>query len=158
MLARCEAWQAVAAPGETAGTDAAVDATLDRLHVLDLETDPETLAGLRPFALVYLTDEYDAEQIAGGAQNYLDRGGALGLYLCDLDRERDESAAARYRSAARFIKIVDGVVLDFRVKAQIGENLPIREIRLLQRPRRSPRADDFSDGAFFDVALGVRWK
>jgi len=158
MLARCLAWQAVAAPGETAGTNAAIARALGSIFVLDIDTDPGYLAALRPYSLVTLTDEFDALQFTGGSVNYIDRGGALGLYVCDLDRENDDSAAARRRSAYGFLNLLDGLVEHFRDVAQTDNNLSTTEINLAQRPRRSPRADDASAGAFFDVILSIRWK
>jgi len=158
MHAACQAWQAVAAPNETPGSAAAVNAAKGKIFVLDIETDPGILAALRPYSLVVATDEFDAMQFTGGSVNYTDRGGALGLYVCDLDHENDDSAAARRRSAYRFLNLVDGITEHYRDVAQTDDNLPTTKINLAQRPRRSPRADDASAGAFFDVILSIRWK
>jgi hypothetical protein len=126
----------------------------DKIFMYDFEDNPTTLKNLRPFAVIWPSQDFEIGVYAGGAQNYLKVNSAgLILILCDLDRVPGDRTA----SAADFIGWLDAVIMDLmNLNGQDGY-LPINKIAFQQPPARNSTKDEAAGGAYWHVSLLITW-
>ncbi len=124
-----------------------------KVHLFNLEADPEELAADRPNATIWLADQFTMDAIAWGDRAMLDPGGDLVLEI----QGPDEEPADREAGYWAFVTWLDKILTAMRDAAAVSDSLTIRSIRALWSPRRSPPQDDPSTGGYWHCGLVVSW-
>jgi hypothetical protein len=109
--------------------------------------------GARPFAVVEHWPMLEYDLFAGGAQNYLEPEGALGLYLTDNDQYLDDPDA----SGTDADNFAGGVIDDLAAAAAVNDNLSITKLSLIAL-RRSPQEVKSVQQSYWEAFVRVEWK
>jgi hypothetical protein len=118
-----------------------------RVHLFDLEEEPETLKGMRPFAAIW------PKQLSADG-NFLRCKGSVALILSDHERYPND----RNRSALDFATFVGEVFDWLRTMSGVSDRLPIRQIvQAEDGPHRNPPQDDASAGSYWWTQFLVHW-
>ena len=118
-----------------------------RVHLFDLEEDPQTLRGMRPFAAIW------PKQLSAEGP-FLRCKGQVALILTDHERYPND----RNRSALDFATFAGEVLESLRTMSGVSDRLPIRQIvQEEDAPHRSPPEDDASAGRYWWTQFSIEW-
>jgi hypothetical protein len=137
---------------ERRGLSSAAEA-LPHVKVFEYEATAEEIRKARPFACVWTGDKFEASPIGAGAAPPMRVSGDVVLILTDNDRFPGD----REKSADDFIGWIDLVFADLLEKSGVDDRLSIQGVTLLQRPSRTPTAEEATAGAFWDAAFSIHW-
>jgi hypothetical protein len=148
MLSNCEAFR-------TRVGAATVAAALPHIHLFGYEDDPADIQAARPFASIWLADQWTLDQYAGGQRISMTCAGQLVLLLTDTDRHQTDRRA----SGMDFCGFVDKVLLFLKdhsndeADAGGGVYLSINRLSFLVGPRHSATKDEASEGSYWHTAI-----
>lgn len=107
-----------------------------------------------PSAELYIGDEFEYSQWAGGEHNYLLPSGAVDMILVDRDRHPQDLE----RSTRDFLTYVGTLLREMKDQAARNDELAITSIRQKQKPLLCPVAEEASQGwAYWHAVYSVMW-